>query len=114
MLIADAPVDAPTAEAVMARAASENFPVASRMLPARVRAHLLAIYGFARLVDEIGDRPAPAMPRRPTIRDAPASVWWRSTGWRRVDRQSTNPVDPVSPPAWPARPATPSTRCSCD
>jgi squalene synthase HpnC len=39
----------------MARAASENFPVASRVLPRRVRAHLLAVYGFARLVDEIGD-----------------------------------------------------------
>jgi squalene synthase HpnC len=39
----------------MARAASENFPVASRLLPRRVRAHLLAVYGFARLVDELGD-----------------------------------------------------------
>ncbi len=39
----------------MARAATENFPVASRLLPARFRTHLLAIYGFARLVDEIGD-----------------------------------------------------------
>ncbi len=39
----------------MARAQSENFPVASRMLPRAARAHLLAIYGFARLVDELGD-----------------------------------------------------------
>jgi squalene synthase HpnC len=39
----------------MARAAGENFPVASRVLPRRVRAHLLAVYGFARLVDELGD-----------------------------------------------------------
>lgn len=42
-------------EPIMARAATENFPVASRLLPASLRAHLLAIYGFARLVDEIGD-----------------------------------------------------------
>ncbi|MCW3069331.1 MAG: putative phytoene synthase [Solirubrobacterales bacterium] len=60
MLVADAPTDrrsasAPTAEAVMARAPGENFPVASRVLPRAVRAHLLAIYGFARLVDELGD-----------------------------------------------------------
>jgi squalene synthase HpnC len=41
--------------AVMARAAQENFPVALRVLPARLRAHLLAIYGFARLADELGD-----------------------------------------------------------
>jgi squalene synthase HpnC len=39
----------------MARAGSENFPVASRVLPRRARSHLLAIYGFARLTDELGD-----------------------------------------------------------
>src|SRR5437588_1151873 len=55
MLIADAPIGAPAADAVMARARTENFPVASRMLPRRVRSHLLALYGFARLVDELGD-----------------------------------------------------------
>jgi squalene synthase HpnC len=39
----------------MARAAGENFPVASLLLPRHARAHLLAIYGFARLTDELGD-----------------------------------------------------------
>jgi squalene synthase HpnC len=39
----------------MARARTENFPVASRVLPRRARSHLLALYGFARLVDELGD-----------------------------------------------------------
>ena len=42
-------------ELIMARAPGENFPVASRLLPPRVRGHLLAIYGFARLVDQLGD-----------------------------------------------------------
>jgi len=46
---------APSAAAVMARASQENFPVASRVLPAREREHLRAIYGYARLVDDIGD-----------------------------------------------------------
>jgi squalene synthase HpnC len=55
MLIADAPIGAPAADAVMARARTENFPVASRVLPRRVRSHMLALYGFARLVDELGD-----------------------------------------------------------
>jgi phytoene synthase len=41
--------------ALMALANEENFPVASALLGGRVRAHLLAIYGFARLVDELGD-----------------------------------------------------------
>jgi squalene synthase HpnC len=39
----------------MGRASGENFPVASRVLARRTRAHLLALYGFARLVDELGD-----------------------------------------------------------
>jgi phytoene synthase len=46
---------APSPEPIMARAATENFTVASRLLPRRARRHLLAIYGFARLVDELGD-----------------------------------------------------------
>ncbi len=45
----------PTANAVMAQAQSENFPVALRLLGGRVRTHLLAVYGFARLADELGD-----------------------------------------------------------
>lgn len=39
----------------MELAGSENFPVASRLLPRRYREHLLAIYGFARLADTMGD-----------------------------------------------------------
>jgi squalene synthase HpnC len=39
----------------MAQARRENFPVASLLLPRRVRSHLLAVYGFARLVDDVGD-----------------------------------------------------------
>ncbi len=48
----------PTAEAVMAQAGDENFPVALWLLGPRTRRHLLAIYGFARLVDDIGDEVA--------------------------------------------------------
>jgi squalene synthase HpnC len=39
----------------MAKASRENFPVASRLLPRGEREHLLALYGFARLVDDVGD-----------------------------------------------------------
>jgi squalene synthase HpnC len=48
-------IHVPTADAVMARAQGENFPVAGRLLGRRLRGHLLAVYGFARLVDELGD-----------------------------------------------------------
>ncbi len=45
----------PSLEAVLAKADTENFPVALRLLPASLRGDLLAIYGFARFVDDIGD-----------------------------------------------------------
>jgi squalene synthase HpnC len=48
-------VDPASVSAVAARARTENFPVASLLFPRSVRPHLRAIYGFARLVDIIGD-----------------------------------------------------------
>jgi squalene synthase HpnC len=50
---ATAPV--PTRQLVMAQARDENFPVASILLGRRQRAQLLAVYGVARLIDDIGD-----------------------------------------------------------
>jgi hydroxysqualene synthase len=44
----------------LARTHYENFPVASRLLPARMRPHVAAVYAFARLADDMadeGDRP---------------------------------------------------------
>ena len=52
--------------AVAAKASAENFPVALRVLPKRYRAHLTALYGFARLVDDLGDEPLPGMPPEAT------------------------------------------------
>jgi squalene synthase HpnC len=50
-------LDAPelAAERIDARAAGENFPVASLLAPRFARPHLRAVYGFARLVDNLGD-----------------------------------------------------------
>jgi squalene synthase HpnC len=45
------------AERIDARAGGENFPVAS-LAPRAARPHLRAIYGFARLVDNLGDEAA--------------------------------------------------------
>jgi squalene synthase HpnC len=46
-----------TTEKTMAedKMAGENFPVALRVLPARVRADLVAVYRYARFVDDLGD-----------------------------------------------------------
>ncbi len=54
-LAARAKSDLPPEYLVLGRAGSENFPVASRLLPAPLRADLMALYGWARLVDQIGD-----------------------------------------------------------
>ena len=43
---------------VARRARTENFPVASVLFPRRLRPHLRAVYGFARLVDMLGDEVA--------------------------------------------------------
>ena len=48
-------VDPASVSDVAARARTENFPVASLLFPRAVRPHLRAIYGFARLVDMLGD-----------------------------------------------------------
>lgn len=57
MGVRDTPIATSTADQDRL-AASENFPVASRLLPRHQREHLMAIYGFARLTDDIGDESA--------------------------------------------------------
>lgn len=51
------PAIAPAVRGVDQARAQENFPVALRLLPARYRRHLLALYGYARHVDDLGDEP---------------------------------------------------------
>ena len=48
-----------------AKAPAENFPVAMRLLPGRYRRHLMAVYEFARTVDDIGDETPPGQPGGP-------------------------------------------------
>jgi squalene synthase HpnC len=48
----------------VSQAGQENFPVALRLLPLRYRRHLLAVYAYARTVDDAGDlAPVPERPR---------------------------------------------------
>src|SRR5947207_4846909 len=57
----------------LARSHYENFPVASRLLPAPMRPHVAAVYAFARVADDIADEgAAPAEERR-----AQLSAWQR-------------------------------------
>jgi len=49
------PAGLPAPAAVRARARRENFPVALRVLPRRLRADLVALYGVVRLIDDVAD-----------------------------------------------------------
>ena len=58
---------APSSQSVLAKAGRENFPVALLVLARSTRRHLLAVYGFARLVDDAGDE---ALGNREALLDA--------------------------------------------
>ncbi len=48
----------PALDAIVGQAAHENFPVALHLLPSGTRRDLMVVYGFARLVDDVGDEAA--------------------------------------------------------
>jgi squalene synthase HpnC len=55
----------------LARSHYENFPVASRLLPAPMRPHVAAVYAFARIADDIADEGQFA----PEVRRARLRAW---------------------------------------
>ena len=73
----------PAASEIGRRARSENFAVASLLLGGRARETLLAIYGFARLVDELGD--AVSGDRLEALDEAEAELDRAYTGDARTD-----------------------------
>jgi squalene synthase HpnC len=55
---------------------AENFPVALRLLPRKLRADLIAVYGVARAVDDLGDEaPGDRIALLEAFRADLASVW---------------------------------------
>jgi squalene synthase HpnC len=78
------PSGVPTRSEVMPKAQAENFTVASLLLSRAQRRALLGIYGFARLVDDIGDE---------TSGDRGAMLDWLEDD---VDRMFTGePIHPL-------------------
>lgn len=77
------------ADAMTAKAAGENFPVALRVLPRRYRVHLMAVYTYARTVDDIGD-------------EAPPEQRLSLLAGLRADLERLDAGMPASPPAHPA------------
>lgn len=47
--------DLPEAVSLLGQAGTENFTVANWLLGTETRRHLMALYGYARLVDDVGD-----------------------------------------------------------
>jgi squalene synthase HpnC len=82
-------VTLPRPESFSAQAAAENFPVASRLLPKELRRHLMAVYGFARLVDDLGDELAGSPQERLSALDAAEGELDRCFGG---DSPPTHPV----------------------
>ena len=74
----------------LARSHYENFPVASRLLPRRMRPHVAAIYAFARVADDIADEGTLPAAERQIRLDA-----WRRRlhGAEAAERSSDVPTD---------------------
>ncbi len=90
--IPPAPAEGLTPQAVAAKAAHENFPVALRMLPRTYRQHLMAVYVFARTADDLGDQ-APAAERLALLAELEADVRALYDGIGRPDGgQPTQPA----------------------
>ena len=89
MLFRSRPLDrAYAACETLARTRYENFPVASRLLPAPMRPHVAAVYAFARVADDFADEGREA----PEVRQARLRAWQRRLheAARGAERQ---PVD---------------------
>jgi len=82
-----------------ARVHYENFPVASLLLPGRMRPHVAAVYAFARAADDIADEGRRSPAERHALLD----------GWLRRLHRSTVSAYTVStdagPPPSPGEPA---------
>ena len=57
----------------LAQSHYENFPVASRLLPAPMRPHVAAVYAFARVADDLADEGTVA----PVVRRTQLMAWQR-------------------------------------
>jgi squalene synthase HpnC len=77
-----------------ARAHDENFPVASVVLPARMRPHVAAIYAFARVADDFADEGR--LP--PAMRLALLDGWMTRLHAAAASREAGPPPSPGEPP----------------
>jgi squalene synthase HpnC len=84
----------------LARTHYENFPVASRLLPASVRRHVAAVYAFARCADDVADEPGREASERLAILNAYRQNLMQGT--RRVAGSGYRLPDPTRAEFFPA------------
>jgi squalene synthase HpnC len=84
----------------LARTHYENFPVASRLLPASVRRHVAAVYAFARCADDVADEPGREASARLAILNAYRQNLMQGT--RRVAGSGYRLPDPTRAEFFPA------------
>jgi squalene synthase HpnC len=84
----------------LARTHYENFPVASRLLPATVRRHVAAVYAFARCADDVADAPGREASERLAILNAYRQNLMQGT--RRVAGSGYRLPDPTRAEFFPA------------
>jgi squalene synthase HpnC len=76
----------------LARSHYENFPVASRLIPARMRPHIAAVYAFARIADDLADEgSATAAQRQSALR-----AWQSRLHDEVAARSATRPALPAT------------------
>jgi hydroxysqualene synthase len=69
----------------LAAAHYENFPVASRLVPARMRPHIAAVYAFARTADDFADEDGLTTPERHALLDDWHARLMRAAGAPQTD-----------------------------
>jgi phytoene synthase len=75
----------------------ENFPVASRLLPAAMRPHVAAVYAFARIADDFADEEGLA----PELRVASLDDWLARARAAAGAGPAVTQAPPVAPPVDP-------------
>jgi squalene synthase HpnC len=85
--------DAYDACQAVAQSHYENFPLASHLMPARLRPHVAAIYAFARIADDFADEPG----RAPAERLHLLAEWRRRLHESGTGNREPGTPDPRSP-----------------
>ena len=90
--------DAYAACARLAAAHYENFPVASRLVPSRMRPHVAAVYAFARTADDFADEDGYTLAERHALLDDWHRRLLRAAGSEIAGTEVPAPHQPASPP----------------